>query len=785
MARQRWVRGPLPEPAALAGVHAQSSRAPGGPFLHSYGGVSGSTHCNTMVCDRGASAHPGGQRMERVGGYELLGLIGEGGMGEVWRAQDLTRGREVALKLLPAHLSEDTEYQRRFRRESHLVARLREPHLIPIHDYGEVDGRLFIDMRLVEGRSLQELLREEGPLPAVRTIGLFAQIAEALDAAHADGLVHRDVKPSNVLVTPHDFVYVVDFGLAYAVGTPRSELTQTGVAMGTLEYMAPERFSKRSVDARTDVYSLACVFFECLTARKPFPGDFPTQMYGHLNLDPPRASEGSPGIPAAFDAVIARGMAKDPGHRFATASLLVVAAREALEDGARAVTAAGRATRRSVPAASPAGAELYRNAVTAAIAPGVPGPRRPADEARNRASVGAGTRPATDHAGVRSDPPAPGAMTRRPPHPSGPTPGGPLPGLSGPATKPALPTKRPRQRLLWATVGAVAMIATVVALVVVVGPDTDRPAPRAAPAASNPHPSIGGVIPVGSEPVAMQVAPDGRFAYIANHDAGTITVFDTIGGVATGTIIVPDGGPQNIVFSPDGRRAFVSIVGDTAGEVGVVDTATGSVVARIPLGSRPQALAVAPDGERVYASEPDAGSVTVIDTGTSEVVGRVAVAPTPHGLAFSPDGSRLAVADYDANLITLIDAAVGRPAVTASVGRSPHAVVWHPSQPWVFDTNFADNSLSVTDAQSGRVLATVPTAIHPQAISLSADGRHAYVAAIDANVVQVLDTTTFQITATIPTGRGPSSVAVAPDGLKAWVTDMLDGTLTVLNVAGQ
>src|SRR4051812_9275944 len=268
--------------------------------------------------------------MDTFGQYRIEALIGSGGMGEVYRARDTRRDRDVALKLLPDVLSADQEYVRRFRRESHAVARLREPHVIPIHDHGEIDGRLFLDMRLVDGQSLAALLEADGPLGPARAVTLISQAALALDAAHADGLVHRDVKPSNLLVTPADFVYVVDFGIAHSLDDDRSRLTMAGTTVGTLEYMGPERFEDRPVDGRTDVYSLACVLFESLTGRKPFLGDLPALMYGHLHLPPPSAADLVAGVPREIDAVIARGMAKDPADRYAGAGELAAAARAAI-----------------------------------------------------------------------------------------------------------------------------------------------------------------------------------------------------------------------------------------------------------------------------------------------------------------------------------------------------------------------------------------------------------------------------------------------------------------------
>ena len=281
--------------------------------------------------------------MQQFGQYRIEGIIGSGGMGEVYRAYDTRRDREVALKLLPTALSDDPEYQRRFQRESYAVARLREPHVIPIHDYGEIDGRLFIDMRLVDGPNLGALIERGGPLSPERAVGLVSQIAEALDAAHADGVVHRDVKPSNVLVTANDFVYVVDFGIAHAVGHTRSKLTMTGATIGTLDYMAPERFESHPVDPRTDVYSLACVLFECLTAEKPFLGDdLPALMYAHLYTAPRRVSAVNPAVGTELDAVVAKGMAKNPADRYPSTGALAAAARARDLDAGRPDRAARR-----------------------------------------------------------------------------------------------------------------------------------------------------------------------------------------------------------------------------------------------------------------------------------------------------------------------------------------------------------------------------------------------------------------------------------------------------------
>ncbi|WP_156746042.1 serine/threonine-protein kinase, partial [Mycobacterium sp. 1423905.2] len=220
------------------------------------------------------------------GRYRLIELLGRGGMGEVWRAYDTETQRVVAVKVLPANLANDPIFEQRFRREALAAAGLNEPHVVPIHNFGEIDGRLYVDMRLVHGRDLGAIIAD-GPLDPERTVKIIEQVASALRAAHRIGLVHRDVKPSNILVTEDDFAYLIDFGIARAAGSSR--MTGTGNVIGTWAYMAPERLTTGQTDPRGDTYALGCVFYECLTGNQPFPGDsLEQQIGGHLSLPPPR-----------------------------------------------------------------------------------------------------------------------------------------------------------------------------------------------------------------------------------------------------------------------------------------------------------------------------------------------------------------------------------------------------------------------------------------------------------------------------------------------------------------
>ncbi|WP_067539137.1 serine/threonine-protein kinase [Nocardia crassostreae] len=265
----------------------------------------------------------------RFGPYRLDRLIGRGGMGEVYQAYDTVKDRTVAIKVLPERMAQDPVYRQRFQRESHAAARLREARVIPIHDYGEIEGRLFIDMRLVDGDSLRALLQHAGPGSPERTVRLIEQVAAALDAAHADGLLHRDVKPDNILLTKEGFAYLVDFGIAQSATD--DTLTSAGGAVGSYRYMAPERFSSRELTPAADVYALACVLFECLTGTRPFSGETEAQiMSAYLFAPVPRPSQVRSTTPETFDPIIAHGMAKLPQDRYPTAGALAAAAHAAL-----------------------------------------------------------------------------------------------------------------------------------------------------------------------------------------------------------------------------------------------------------------------------------------------------------------------------------------------------------------------------------------------------------------------------------------------------------------------
>src|SRR5438270_2488560 len=266
-------------------------------------------------------------------GYRIEALLGRGGVGLVYLAQDLTLPRRVALKILRAEYAVDPQFRERFVRESRLAASLDHLNIVPIFKAGEADGVLYIAMRYVDGTDLRRLLLEEGPLDIDRTLRILGQIGGALDAAHAQGLIHRDVKPANILVTPGvdgaaDQAYLVDFGITKRTTT--AGLTQAGLFVGTLDYAAPEQIRGQAVDGRTDVYSLGCVLFECLSGVSPFRRDSEIDtLQAHLSAPRPELSAIRPELGRAMDRVAMTAMAQNPDDRYGSGTALITAARAA------------------------------------------------------------------------------------------------------------------------------------------------------------------------------------------------------------------------------------------------------------------------------------------------------------------------------------------------------------------------------------------------------------------------------------------------------------------------
>jgi YVTN family beta-propeller protein len=701
--------------------------------------------------------------LRQVGNYRLESLLGVGGMGEVYKAYDTHRDRYVALKLLPAALSGDGDYLKRFQRESNVAARLRDPHVIPIHDFGEIDGQLFIDMRLVDGADIGVLLGTHGLMAPQRAAYLISQVAEALDAAHADHLVHRDIKPSNVLVTVNDFVYVVDFGIARALDSRQTSLTTTGTMVGTLHYMAPERFTGHDVDGRADVYSLACVLHECLTGAPPFSGrDVPALMYAQIYSSPPEASSLVEGVPPALDAVIARGMAKDPEDRFPTAGALAAAAREAL-------LAEAPAPRRTAP----------------------PDPEpEPAGDGSAEGVHFSPTETVTDWAGPRPPENIP-QVTGIDPDDSRLPPDAPA---GGPARGPAW------RRIGVPILAAAVALAVAIVLVVMASPGTKKNpgsatrtgtagAPGSVPRLA--VPTVAGKIQVGQNPNYVQVSPNGKFAYVTNPGARAITVLNTADDRVSGTIKIPQGPPESVSFSPDSRTAYVSVYGSHAAPVvAFVDTATRTVTGAVPVDNHtPGPSATSPDGQYLYVPNHNMtmggannNILDVIDLASKKVIDSIAVPDNPHWAVFDPKNGLVYVTDHMSTVVTVLNGSTNGIIKKIEVGETPHSAALSPDGSRLAVTSYNGNEVFLINTATEKEVAVIPVGSNPLDIAYSPDGRYLFTANYESNTVTVIDTADNRVIGEIPVGKGPTSIWVLSNGRQAYVTDSGNGTIEILNI---
>lgn len=564
------------------------------------------------------------------GPYRLARLLRQGGMGEVYEAEDTRKRRMVALKLISQQFSGNSEFRARLQREAELAGRLTEPHVVPIHDYGEIDGRFYVEMRLVDGVDLGTLLHRDGPLDAPRAIAIIRQVAAALDAAHAAGVTHRDVTPGNILITGSDFAYLADFGIARAATDPG--LTQIGTAIGTYYYMAPERFTDDTVTHSVDIYSLACVLSECLTGSPPYRADTVERLVAaHLTQTAPPPSQLRPGaFPPALDQVIARGMAKRPEERYRTAGEFAAAAHDALttseqhkattilREGENAAQRADAGDRRMPHSFAPSpGAETMAGPV--APRPGGTG-----------WSEHSGQEPSL----IRSAPttfshtygPGPGPDFRRPPVPMDP------------------------KRKQWIIVGSVALVALIAFIVAVAGYLSTR--------SSGPSQQASGQSVLPFNGIDFRLSPGG----VALDSAGDVYV--TSEGMYGRVVKLSPGSNATTVLPFHGLYQPQGLAVDGAGTVYVADF--NNRVVSIAAGSNDQkelpftGLSY-PEGVAVDGQ----GAVYVADRGNSRVVKLAAGAKTQTELPFTglknPDGvavdaaGSVYVADTDNNRIVKLD----------------------------------------------------------------------------------------------------------------------------------
>jgi YVTN family beta-propeller protein len=593
-----------------------------------------------------------------LGDYRLEALIGRGGMSAVYRAEDLRLGRRVALKVLAAELAQDERFRARFLAESRLAASIDHAGIVPIFEAGAVEGLLYIAMRYVEGGDLRALLRREGPLGPERAVGLVAQVANALDAAHARGLVHRDVKPSNVLVAVEgeaEHAYLADFGLTKHT-TSRGGPTGSGQLVGTVDYVAPEQIRGGDVDVRADLYSLGCVLYECLVGEVPFSRRSEVAVIYALEDDPPLASERRHALPPALGDVIARALAKDPRRRWQTGVEFAAAARAALPGAAAGVAVRARRRRLRM---SPRAVLAALGAVAAAAA--VVG-----------AVLGGGA----------------GGGTR-------------LAGIDANAVAVIDPAKH--SLIAQAPIGASpSQIAAGAGAVWVTNADAQTVS-RIDPATH----TVRQTIPVGSGAGAIAVGERG--VWVVNSLDGTLSWISSATNEEVKRIRVGNG-PTGVCV---GSGAVWVANGDDR-TIWRLDPATGHRTRSIPLDTRPTLLACG--GGAVWASSESTGTVTEVDASTGDVVRPIDVGGGASGLAFG--GGALWVANTLDGTVSEIDPARGVEVrkFTVGPGAGPTAVVADRHGAWV-SNEFAGTVVRI-DGGRGRIVRTLGVGNRPQGIAV-------------------------------------------------------------------
>ena len=626
-----------------------------------------------------------GQTNAHIGAYVLGEVIGRGGMGVVYRATHVHLGREVALKLLAPQLSGNDEFRRRFLRESRLAAQLDHPNVITVYDAGDFNGTLYIAMRFVEGIDLSQLLREQGRLEPLKAVSLLEQVAAALDVAHEHGLVHRDVKPANVMIASGR-CYLTDFGLTKQAteDAASAALTRTGSFLGTLRYAAPEQIEGREITAQTDLYALGCVLHECLTGAPPFDKDSEVALlYAHLSEPPPPPSKIRSDLPVAIDGVVAKALAKAPQDRYRTCGELMSAARAAL-------TAQAGQTMIAQPPAPPAPPTL-------AAQPPAPPTAEVAEAAETVAPVG----------------------------------------------------RRGSRRVVLLAVGAALLAAAIAVIVLATGGGSGKGARSLSAAATTVGNSPDGIAhPVGNAGqgiVWVANAGDGTITRIdeaSGRASGSFTYASHssaaaplslwrgalwVGGGADDTVEEINPTTEHMIGSPInvGGQPYATTIAsgslwvannnDTLARIVSGGPGTGSAgptVSVFHTESGPKRITEL--GNTLYVANESEGTVTKIDASNGRLLGTIHVGIHPSSI--SAISGSLWLADRSQGTVTRFDIASGKAIGSPiHVGTGPRRMTVSNNTLWI--SNGGDGTVARIDLSSGQALAPIKVGGYPDAIT--------------------------------------------------------------------
>jgi serine/threonine protein kinase/streptogramin lyase len=729
-----------------------------------------------------------------VGGVRIDAVTGRGGMGVVYRGTQVALKRTVALKVVRGDLASDAQFRRRFTQESEIAASLDHPHIVPIYSAGEDVGRLYVTMRFVEGTDVREAIRQRGRLEPALAAEIVTQVGAALDAAHRRGLVHRDVKPANILLASADgrpHAYLTDFGLSRFADS--EQITRTGTVVGTLDYMSPEQLEGRKVDGRVDVYALGCVLYQALTGVVPYPRDTEhAKMWAHMTEPPPRPGAVAPDLPSGFDEVVARAMAKRPDDRYATAGEL----------GAAAAAAARRTTGR------------------AWSAPTVDVPRQATAPPTEAAPQWAGAQPVPPArygygSGETSVPPPPAAWHGSPPQwsPPGAVPPHPLPpgsvpqprwggAESSPRPQWGPPPSDPRQPWpaqadpgrQWsgpsqppggapgAYWGAQPFAAGQPADArTLVGQPSHPSYPQQVPGPSAARRKNGRTLAFALVGVlVLAAAAIGGFLLLrpktgtTTGGTGTTTTTATTAPRPAGTLV---GSPIAVGKEPrdlEEGGGFVWTANSSDASISKVDPAAGTAQ-QIGVGGVPIELAVAQGAVWVW-NYTDA--VTRVDIATGRVSDPITANGTGDITGITAGGGFLWLTHSSSNSVSRIDLGTGQATGTpTTVGANPVSIAFGSRLAYVSNTN--ETTVSVLDGTTGAV-SGAPIQLTEKPAGIAVKDGTIYVGTTDD--VTPIDEGSFVVGDPIPL-KGGSYFLADTDGI--WVSFPLENELRRLDLKGQ